>query len=134
VLRPKRPESIDSLSYFGEDAVVSKNLWPARSPDLSTWYCFLCGALKQKACRNNSHTLADANNFITVGICGYRVVNFIDIKFFEDSACGSGIITQVQTDRQPASQPARQADRQGNAQKLLGYFCSTFRCGSNRNM
>ncbi|GFG39822.1 hypothetical protein Cfor_08802, partial [Coptotermes formosanus] len=73
VLRPKRPESIDSLSYFGEDAVVSKNLWPARSPDLSTWYCFLCGALKQKACRNNSHTLADANNFITVGICGYRV-------------------------------------------------------------
>jgi hypothetical protein len=47
--------------------------------------------LEQKVYCNNPHTLADVNNFITIEICGYKVVNLSDIRLLENSVCGSEI-------------------------------------------
>jgi hypothetical protein len=47
-------------------------------------YFYLSEALKLKAYDNNRHTLADLNNFITIGMREYRVVKLSDIKHAED--------------------------------------------------
>jgi hypothetical protein len=43
-------------SYFG-DRLISKNLWPPRSPDLTPPDFFLCGLLKDRACSNKQGTI-----------------------------------------------------------------------------
>ena len=44
--------------FFGE-RIISKGLWPPRSPDLSPPDYFLWGAAKQKVYKNKPHTLAE---------------------------------------------------------------------------
>jgi len=50
---------------------------------MPTCYFYLSEALKLKVYDNNRHTLADLNNFITIGMSEYRVVKLSDIKHVE---------------------------------------------------
>ena len=49
---------------FG-DRIVSKTIWPPRSPDLSPPDFFLCGAMKITVYSNNPHTTDEVKTAIT---------------------------------------------------------------------
>lgn len=49
---------------FTEERTVSKNLWPPRSPDLSTCDFYLWGYLKGKVYEQNPHTIDDLKDNI----------------------------------------------------------------------
>jgi hypothetical protein len=60
--------SMNHLSlYFGE-RVISKGLWPPRSPDLSPPDFFLWGYLKSKVYENNPRTLNDLKENIKIEV------------------------------------------------------------------
>jgi hypothetical protein len=50
---------------------------------MSACYFYLSEARKLKVYDNNRHTLADLNNFITIGMREYRVVKLSDVKHTE---------------------------------------------------
>jgi hypothetical protein len=47
------------LKQFFDDRIISKNLWPPRSPDLTTPDFFLWCYLKEAVYKNNLRTLVD---------------------------------------------------------------------------
>ena len=54
--------TLNTLSYireFYDDRVISKDLYPARSPDLTPCDCFLFGHLKNVIYKNRPATLED---------------------------------------------------------------------------
>ena len=44
-------------SFFFQDRIISKNIWPPRSPDLTPAYAFLWGLLKGKVYKNTPRTI-----------------------------------------------------------------------------
>jgi hypothetical protein len=56
--------SINVLNEVFEDRLVSRGLWPARSPDLNPCDFYLWGNLKDKVCSNNPHTLVELKQSI----------------------------------------------------------------------
>jgi hypothetical protein len=52
-------ETMTPLKQFLDDRVISKNLWPPRSPDLTAPHFFLWGYLKEIVYKNSPHTLVD---------------------------------------------------------------------------
>jgi inhibitor of nuclear factor kappa-B kinase subunit alpha len=51
--------SINVLNEVFENRVISRGLWPARSPDLNPCDFYLWGNLKDKVCSNNPRTLVE---------------------------------------------------------------------------
>jgi len=47
------------------DRIISKTIWPPRSPDLSPSHFFLWGAMKHSLYSNNPHTIDDLKMVIT---------------------------------------------------------------------
>jgi hypothetical protein len=50
---------MEILKQFFDDRIISKNLWPPRSPDLTPPDCFLWGYLKQVVGSNRPQTIED---------------------------------------------------------------------------
>lgn len=57
-------ETMALLRQFFEDRIISKGIWPPRSPDLSPCDYFLWGYLKGKVYENNPRTVQDLKNNI----------------------------------------------------------------------
>jgi len=57
-------ESMTEIESFFDDRIISKALWPPRSPDLSPPDLFLWGALKGKAYANKPRTIQKLENNI----------------------------------------------------------------------
>jgi len=57
-------ESMAEIESFFDDRIISKDLWPPRSPDLSPPDFFLWGALKGKAYANKPRTIQELENNI----------------------------------------------------------------------
>ena len=45
------------IEWFFKDRIISKNLWPPRSPDLTSADFFLWGLLKRKVYKNTPRTI-----------------------------------------------------------------------------
>ena len=56
--------SMTEIESFFDDRIISKALWPPRSPDSSLPDFFLWGALKGKAYANNPRTIQEQENNI----------------------------------------------------------------------
>jgi hypothetical protein len=61
-------ESMALINSFFMDRVVSKNLWPPRSPDLTPADYFLWGYLKERVYKNKPRTIQDLRANITTEI------------------------------------------------------------------
>ena len=61
---PNSNESMTEIESFFDDRIISKALWPSRSPDLSPPHFFLWGALKGKAYANKPRTIQELENNI----------------------------------------------------------------------
>ena len=57
-------DSMTEIESFFDDRIISKALWPPRSPDLSPPDFFLWGFLKGKAYANNPRTIEELENNI----------------------------------------------------------------------
>ena len=57
-------ESMIEIESFFDDRIISKALWPPRSPELSPPDFFLWGALKGKAYANKPRTIQELENNI----------------------------------------------------------------------
>ena len=49
--------SMREIEFFLKDRIISKNLWPPRSPNLTPADFFLWGLLKGKVCKNTPRTI-----------------------------------------------------------------------------
>ena len=52
------------IESFFQDRIISKNLWPPRSPDLTPADFFLWGLLKSKVYKNAPHTIEQLKDAI----------------------------------------------------------------------
>jgi inhibitor of nuclear factor kappa-B kinase subunit alpha len=50
---------MEELRQVFGDRIISRSLWPARSPDLNPCDFYLWGNLKQKVYKTNSHTIEE---------------------------------------------------------------------------
>ena len=57
-------ESMTETESFFDDRIISKALWPPRSPDLSPPDFFLWGTIKGKAYANKPRTIQELENNI----------------------------------------------------------------------
>ena len=62
-------------SIFLKDRIISKNLWPPRSPDLTSTDFFLWGLLKSKVYRNTPRTIEQLKDAIRQEIQTVNVDN-----------------------------------------------------------
>lgn len=62
-----------------DNRVISKDLWPPRSPDLTPLDYFLFGYCKQKVYERNPHTLDELKQYITDAINGIQIHTLQDI-------------------------------------------------------
>jgi hypothetical protein len=60
--------TMEMLKQFFDDRIISKNLWPPRSPDLTPPDYFLWGYLKQVVYSNRPQTFEDLKQNIEVSI------------------------------------------------------------------
>lgn len=58
-------ESMELIASFFDDRIISRNLWPPRSPDLTTPDFFLWGYLKDRVYATRPQTLDDLKHNIT---------------------------------------------------------------------
>ncbi|KAJ4439393.1 hypothetical protein ANN_07515 [Periplaneta americana] len=58
-------ESMELIASFFDDRIISRNLWPPRSPDLTTPDLFLLGYLKYRVYATRPQTLDDLKHKIT---------------------------------------------------------------------
>jgi hypothetical protein len=65
-------------SYFG-DRLISKNLWPPRSPDLTPRDYFLWGLLKGRVYSNKPRTIDDLKDAIRRGVAAITDVTLPDV-------------------------------------------------------
>ena len=63
----------EKLKVLFKDRIISKNLWPPRSPDLTPADCFLCGLLKSKVYKNTPRTIEQLKDAIRQEIEGVKV-------------------------------------------------------------
>ena len=61
-------ETMDMLRGFFGNKIISKNLWPPRSPDLTSPDFFLWGYLKDRVYKGNPHSLHELKNEISHSI------------------------------------------------------------------
>ena len=54
----------EKLNVFFQDRIISKNLWPPRSPDITPADFFLWGLLKGKVYKNTPRTIEQLNDAI----------------------------------------------------------------------
>ena len=57
-------DSMTEIESFFDDRIISKSLWPPRSPELSPPDFFLLGVLKGKAYANKPRTIQELENNI----------------------------------------------------------------------
>ncbi|PNF28643.1 hypothetical protein B7P43_G08721, partial [Cryptotermes secundus] len=76
----KSNETMQFLHEFFSDHIISKALWPLRSPDLSPADFFFWGYGKGIVYKNNPHTLDDLKRNITM------VINIISLQVFHKVA------------------------------------------------
>ncbi|GFY32701.1 DUF4817 domain-containing protein [Trichonephila clavipes] len=68
-------DSLEVLTEFFDDRVISKGLWPPRLPDLSIKDFFLWGYLKNVTFRNNPYALDELKSHnVTVNDDRYRAI------------------------------------------------------------
>jgi hypothetical protein len=65
--------SIFVLNEVFEDKLISRRLWPARSPDLNSCEFYLWESLKDKVYSNNPHTLVELKQSIRETISSIEV-------------------------------------------------------------
>jgi hypothetical protein len=65
--------SINVLNEVLEDRLISRGLWPEKSPDLNPCDFYLRGTLKDKVYSNNPHTLAERKQSIRETISSIEV-------------------------------------------------------------
>jgi inhibitor of nuclear factor kappa-B kinase subunit alpha len=65
--------SINVLNEVFENRLISRGLWPARSPDLNPCDFYLWGNLKDKLYSNNPHTLVELKQSIRETISSVEV-------------------------------------------------------------
>jgi hypothetical protein len=58
---------------FSEERTVSKNLWPPRSPDLTTCDFFLWGHLKSTVYETNPHTIQELKDNISHAVAAIDI-------------------------------------------------------------
>ena len=63
----------EKLKDFFQDRIISKNIWPPRSPDLTPAEFFLWGLLKGKVYKNTPRTIEQLKDAIRQEI---QAVNF----------------------------------------------------------
>ena len=63
-----QPTKLAFLREFFDDRLISKNLWPPRSPDLSPPDFYLWGYLKGVVYSKNPHTLDELKRNITIAV------------------------------------------------------------------
>jgi len=56
--------SMRETESFFKDRIISKNLWPPRSPDLTPAYFFFWGLLKSKVYKNTPRTIEELKDAI----------------------------------------------------------------------
>jgi len=56
--------SMREIESFYKDRIISKNLWPPRSPDLTPADFFVWGLLKSKVYKNTPHTIEQLKDAI----------------------------------------------------------------------
>jgi hypothetical protein len=62
-----------SLQRVHEERTVSKNLWPPRSPDLTTCDFFLWGHLKSTVYKSNPHTIQELKDNISHAVAAIDI-------------------------------------------------------------
>jgi inhibitor of nuclear factor kappa-B kinase subunit alpha len=65
--------SINVLNEVFEDRLISRGLWPARSPDLNPCDFYLWGNLRDKMYSNNTHSLVELKQSIRETISSIEV-------------------------------------------------------------
>jgi inhibitor of nuclear factor kappa-B kinase subunit alpha len=65
--------SINVLNKVFEDRLISRGLWPARSPDLNPCDFYLWGNLKDKVYSSNPHTLVELKQSIHETVSSIKV-------------------------------------------------------------
>jgi hypothetical protein len=73
VLQHTATYSINVLNEVFENRLISRGLWPARSPDLNPCDFYLWGNLKDKVCSNNPHTLVELKQSVRETISSIEV-------------------------------------------------------------
>jgi hypothetical protein len=73
VLQHTATYSVNGLNELFEDRLLSRGLWPARSPDLNPCDFYLWGNLKDKVYSNNPHTLVELQQSIRETISSIEV-------------------------------------------------------------
>jgi len=58
---------------FSEERTVSKNLWPPRSPDLTTCDCLLWGHLKSTVYESNPHMIQELKDNINHTVAAIKI-------------------------------------------------------------
>jgi len=77
--------SLALLDDVFADRIISKTIWPPRSPDLSPPDFFLWGAMKNSVYSNNPHTVGELKMAITEYI---RNVDCVVLNtVFENTVC-----------------------------------------------
>lgn len=67
---------MDTICRVFDDRIISKGLWPSRSPDLSYYDFYLWGNLKRKLYENNLWTTKDLQKEITCAISSITEAEF----------------------------------------------------------
>jgi hypothetical protein len=73
VLQHTATYSISVLNEVCEDRLISRELWPAMSPDLNISDFYLWGNVKDKVYSNNPHTLVELKQSIRETISSIEV-------------------------------------------------------------
>ena len=68
--------SMREIDFFLEDSIISKNLWPPRSPDLTPADFFLWGLLKGKVYKNTPRTIKQLKDAIRQEIQTVNAENY----------------------------------------------------------
>ena len=71
--------SVALLNYVFADRIITKTIWPPRSPDLSPPDFFLWGVMKNSVYSNNPHTIDELKMLITEYIrnVDHAIVNMV---------------------------------------------------------
>ena len=84
-------ENMTEIESFFDDRIISKALWPPRSPDLRPPDFFLWGALKGKAYANKQRTIQEMENNIGREIAAISEdvlqATFANMKLYRECGC-----------------------------------------------
>jgi hypothetical protein len=81
--------NFEALREVFTDSIISRGLWPPRSPDLTPCDFYLWESLKDKVCKTNSHTLEELRNNIRREISAISWKNSRELT----SSCSAGTLS-----------------------------------------